>query len=171
MLSMRSFGLILTGLFFGLAGCSNYHLGTGAQPKFSRLYIAPVASETLIPQAQAIVATQVREAFLKDGRVTLADSPGNADAVLKITLSSYHRNASVALTTDTALARRFDVTLAAKATLTLSAQAEPAFKDRPLVAERGVFTDSGQQQAEYQNVPLLAEILADQAVHAVLDTW
>ncbi len=170
---MKRFGLTLAlgGLLFGLVACAHYRLGTGTQPRFSRLYIAPVNSDALVPQAQALVSIQLREAFLKDGRVTLADSADSADAVLKVTLTNYRREAVVALTSDTSLARRFDVTLTAKATLTLSAGAAPAFADRPLVATRGVFTDSGQQQAEYQNLPLLAEILAGQAVHATLDTW
>ena len=42
---------------------------------------------------------------------------------------------------------------------------------RPLLAKRGVFTDSGLVPAEYQALPLLAEQLATEAAHAVLDTW
>lgn len=154
-----------------LAGCANYHLGSGAAPKFSRLYIAPVTSEVLIPQATALVTTQLREAFIKDGRVALAESPGEADATLRITLTGYQRDVAVSRPDDTKLARRFDVSLRAKATLTLGADPKSAFTDRPLIANRGVFKDSGQQQTEYQTLPLLAEILAQQALHATLDTW
>ena len=168
----RYFGplcLILT--LWGLNGCANYHLGSGAAPKFTHLYIAPVASEVLIPQAQVLITTQLREAFLKDGRVTLAESPDTADAVLRITLSGYQRDLAVSRPDDTKLARRFDLTLRARATLTIGAESKPAFADRPLVASRGVFKDSGQQQSEYQVLPLLAEIMAQQALHAALDTW
>jgi hypothetical protein len=34
-----------------------------------------------------------------------------------------------------------------------------------------VFTDSGLVPSEYQALPLLAELLAGETVHAVLDTW
>lgn len=155
----------------GLAGCAHYHLGTGTAPQFSRLYIAPITSETLIPQAQALITTQLREAFLKDGRVSLAESPEAADAVLRITLTGYQREVAVSRPDDTKLARRFDVTLRAKATLTIGTGQKNAFTDRPLVANRGVFNDSGQQQSEYQALPLLAEKLAQEALHATLDTW
>ena len=157
--------------FIGLSGCAHYQLGTGNGPQFSRLFIAPVASDTLIPQAQALITTQLREVFLKDGRVTLAESPDAADAVLRITLTGYQREVVVSRPDDTKLARRFDVSLRARATLTIGTGAKNAFTDRPLTANRGVFNDSGQQQSEYQALPLLAEKLAQEALHATLDTW
>jgi hypothetical protein len=78
---------------------------------------------------------------------------------------------AVARTEDTGLARRFDLALQAKATLTDKRTNQTWFAQRPLVAKRGVFTDSGLVPAEYQTLPLLAEQLAREAVHAVLDTW
>ncbi|MFI5335573.1 MAG: LPS assembly lipoprotein LptE [Opitutales bacterium] len=163
--------LLLLGLTLGLASCAGYHLGTGTEPKFSRLYIAPVGSEVLVPQAKATVTTQLREAFLKDGRVALADSAGEADAVLVIKLIGYGRDIAVVRPDDTGLARRFDVSLRAKATLTDRRSGKDIFTDRPLAAKRGVFTDSGQLQSEYQTLPLLAEELARQTVQAALDSW
>ena len=154
-----------------LSGCAAYQLGTGSKLKFSTLFIAPVASETMIPQAQVLVTTQLREAFLKDGRVTLVNSAEAAEAVLQVTLSAYDRAVAVSLPTDTGLGRRFDVTLRAQATLTDNRTKQPLFAKRPLSAQRGVFTDSGLIPSEYQALPLLAEQLASEAAHAVLDTW
>ena len=154
-----------------LTACSSYQLGTGTKPKFSTLFIAPVASEAMIPQAQALVTTQLREAFIRDGRVALANSPEAADAVLRVTLTGYDRAVAVSLATDTGLARRFNVDLRAKATLTDSRTKQAWFAQRPLTAQRGVFTDSGLIPSEYQALPLLAEQLAGETVHAVLDTW
>jgi len=154
-----------------LTGCAAYRLGTGAQPKFATLFIAPVTTETLIPQVRELVTTQLREAFIKDGRVTLVDSPAAADAVLRIALTGYDRTVAVARQDDTGLARRFDVSLRAAATLTDQRTQQPFFTKRPLTAKRGVFTDSGLVPAEYEGMPLLAEQLASEAAHAVLDTW
>ncbi|MDB6114655.1 MAG: hypothetical protein JWQ83_116 [Lacunisphaera sp.] len=154
-----------------LAGCASYHLGTGAAPKFATLFIAPVKSEKLIPQAQVLVTTQLREAVLHDGRVTLVDSAEAADAVLQVTLTGYDRAVTVSRQDDTGLARRFDVTLHATATLTDTRTKQIYFAQRPLNAKRGVFTDSGLVPSEYQALPLLAEQLAGEAVHAMLDTW
>jgi len=152
-------------------GCANYKLGTGSTLKFSTLYVAPVTSEALVPQARVLVTTQIREALLRDGRVTLVDSADQADAVLTVSLHSYNRTVAVSRTDDTGLARRFDVTLIARATLTDNRTKQPYFTQRPLEATRGVFTDSGLVPSEYEALPLLAEILGKEAVHAVLDTW
>ncbi|MES1194421.1 MAG: LPS assembly lipoprotein LptE [Opitutus sp.] len=152
-------------------GCASYHLGTGSTPKFATLFVAPVTSEALIPQARVLVATQVREALLRDGRVALVDRPDQADAVLIITLSTYDRKVVVSQETDTGRARRFDVTLTAKLTLTDNRTKQPYFTARPVEAKRGVFTDSGLVPSEYEGMPLLAESLATETVHAVLDTW
>ena len=164
----------ITGWLCGLAllaACANYQLGTGGKFNFSTLFIAPVTSTTLIPQAQALVTTQVREAFIRDGRVALVDSPDAADAVLRITLTGYDRTVAVARSDDTGLARRFDLALQARANLTDNRTKQVYFDQRPLTAKRGVFTDSGLVPSEYQTLPLLAEQLASETVHAVLDVW
>ena len=164
---------VLWALFsvFCLAGCAHYRLGPGAAPKFSSIFIAPVTTGTLIPQARELVTTQLREAFIRDGRVTLVDAPAQADTVLQLTLQGYDKTVAVSRRDDTGLARRFDITLRAQATLTDQRTQQPLFTKRSLNATRGVFVDSGLVPAEYQNLSLLAELLAAETVHAVLDTW
>lgn len=161
----------LVGLALGLASCANYHLGTGAEPRFQTLHVSVVKSDVLLPQAVALVTTQVRETFLKDGRVRLVDSPAEADAELTLTLEDYHREQTVARADDTGLARRYDLVLQARASLTDRRDKKIVFANQPLRVARGAFTDSGQLQSEYQTLPLLAEQLAERALHAVLDTW
>lgn len=163
---------IFAGLCFVLpTSCANYQLGTGVKTKFATLFIAPVSSKVVIPQAQALITTQLREAFIRDGRISLADSADAADAVLTLSLVSYDRSVAVSRANDTGLARRFDVTLQAQATLVDNQNKKTYFAERPLRATRGVFTDSGLVPAEYENMPLLAEQLAKETVHAVLDVW
>jgi hypothetical protein len=64
------------------------------------------------------------------------------------------------------------VTLNAEATLRDNRDNKLFFEKRKIQATRQVFTDNGQQlQAEYQNVPLLAETLAKNVLGATLDVW
>lgn len=154
-----------------VSGCANYHLGTGAEPRFQTLHVTVVKSDVLLPQSVALVTTQVREAFIKDGRVRLVDSAAEADAELTLTLEEYHREQTVARTDDTGLARRYDVVLQARASLLDRRDKKIIFANQPLKVTRGVLTDSGQLQSEYQTLPLLADQLAERALHAVLDTW
>jgi Lipopolysaccharide-assembly len=161
----------VAGLGLMLTACANYRLGTGAKTTFSTLFIAPVECKVLIPQAQVLVTTQLREAFIHDGRVTLVDSADAADAVLRVSLIGYDRTVAVAQTNDTGLGRRFDLALKAHATLTDNHRTQTYFTDRTLTATRGVFIDSGLVPAEYETLPLLAEQLANESLHAVLDVW
>jgi hypothetical protein len=163
-------GCLLTSVFC-FSSCANYRLGTGSSVKFTTLFLAPITAEALIPQAQALVTTQLREAFIRDGRIRLVNSADSADAVLAVTLAGYNRAVAVSRPDDTGLARRFDVTLQARATLTDNRTKQAYFTARALEAKRGVFTDSGLVPSEYQALPLLAEVLASETVHAVLDTW
>lgn len=167
--SFRILGLVC-GLGL-LTACAHYRLGNEAKTHFATLFIAPVTASTAIPQAQALVTTQLREAFIRDGRITLAESAESADAVLQISLSGYDRTVAVARADDTGLGRRFDLALKAQATLTDNRNKQAFFVQRPLSAKRGVFTDNGLVPSEYQVLPLLAEQLASETVHAVLDVW
>lgn len=170
MTSLLRFGLLLLAL--ATAGCSHYRLGTGAPLAFETLYLAPVINQADIPQSVAPLSTELRESFLRDGRVRLVNTPDEADAILTLTLVNYQRGLLTSDPTDTARARKMGITLNALATLTLTDRPTPLFENRPLLAERQLFTDAGRQlQAEYQLIPLLAETLAAQARSAVLDTW
>ena len=154
----------------GLSGCAQYQLGTSANVAFTTLYVEPVASRTLLPQARTIVSTQLREAFARDGRVTLVNSAEAADATLQVTLQDYRRDVASVLENDTGLARKFTLTLEVACTLKNRA-GENLFTDRMVRVQRDAFTDGGQLQSEYQTVPLLAEALSKKVVHAVLDVW
>lgn len=155
----------------GLAACAHYQLGTRTKLTFATLYVAPVENHAMLPQAQAIVATAVREALLRDGRVTLVSSPEAADVTLRVTLTGYNREMTAANPADTGLARKFALHLHATCTLTDNRAHRPLFAGRDVTVTRDAYTDSGQLQAEYQTVPLLADALADRVAHAVLDVW
>ena len=136
------------------------------------IHLTTVINEAKVPQAVAVVTTQIREAFLHDSRVILVNSPEDADATLTIRLVKYSRETQTSDRVDTGLARKFDVTLNAKATLRDNRDNKLIFENRKIDAIRQVFTDAGQQlQAEYQNVPLLAETLAKNVRSATLDVW
>ncbi|MSU69362.1 MAG: hypothetical protein EXS39_00995 [Opitutaceae bacterium] len=168
LISGRCLLLAIIGL---LTGCSHYQLGTGGQLAFTTLYVAPVANRTLLPQAQAIMSAALREEFLQDSRVTLVNSPGDADATLTVTLSDYYRDVATVRPSDNGLARQFALTLGATATLHDNRTGRNLFEDRPVRAVRDAFTDRGQLQSESQSLPLLAGALAGKTAHLVLDGW
>jgi hypothetical protein len=155
---------------FWISGCSHYQLGTGATPTFHTLYVEPVGNKTMLPQAREIVSTRLREAFARDGRVAIVNSPTEADATLTVVIADFHRDIAAAREGDTGLARKFDLTLGVDCTLR-QRDGKVLFENRRINAQRESWTDSGQLQSEYQTVPLLAESLATKVTHAALDVW
>ncbi len=176
---MRQLALFATLLGLGLSvGCAHYQLGTEAKLSFHTLYLAPVGNKAKLPQAVAIVTTQLRQAFIADGRVTLVNSPDQADATLTVTLSDYGREVTSARPDDTGLARKFNLRLTAACTLRDNRADKTLFAQRPVTVEQQIFAtatpqqaDSDQLQAEYQALPQLATKLADKVAHTTLDVW
>ena len=177
---MRS-RVLATALCLCLAGCAHYQLGTTGKLAFSSLYIEPVTNKVVtLPQAQAPVGTQVRQAFAEDGRVELVDSPQEADATLSIVLTDYHREVAAVRENDTGLASKFVVTLGATCTLRDNRSGHLYFEKRVVTVQRGVYADNGvpagpatgnQLQSEYNTIPLLAGALSAKLAHVVLDVW
>jgi Lipopolysaccharide-assembly len=155
----------------GLSGCANYHLGTSGHISFRTLYVAPVVNDSYLPQAVAPISTELREAFLHDSRIILVNSAEEADATLTVRLLKYRRAGKSSNNNDTGLARNFDVSVETEVSLRDNRDNHFIFENRKIDASREVFGDSGQLQAEFQNVPLLAETLAKQIRSATLDTW
>lgn len=164
-------GLVLAVAFGPTVGCSHYRLGPPGTPPARHVFVAPIEAAALAPQARPLVATQVAEALARDGRVRLAARADNAEAVLHIVLVDYSRRLTASLPEDTGLARKFALTLAADVTLIDPLTGLPLVATQRIAAVREAFTDSGQQLAEYQTMPLLAEALAREIVHRLLDTW
>ncbi len=156
-------------LFSG--GCAHYQLGTGSAPAFRTLHLEPVANQTLLPQSQPILSTRLREAFLRDARITLVNSAAGADATLTVVISDYRREIATVREGDTGLARKFNVTLGTTCTLRDNRTGKALWEKRLINATREVFTDSGQLQSEYQALPLLAEALSARVLQAALDAW
>ena len=167
---LKARAIFFLSVIVGLAGCANYQLGTATKAAFSTLYVEPVESQTALPQGRALVSTQVREAFARDGRVALVNSPDEADAILSVSLVSYDRDVASVRENDTGLARKFTLTLDASCTLRTRV-GDVLFDDRIVRVRRDAFSDGGQLQSEFQTLPLLAQALADKVRHAVLDVW
>jgi len=164
------------------SGCANYRLATGADPSFATLYIEAAKNKTTLAQSQALVSTLVREAFVRDGRVTVVDSPAEADATLEVTLVNYRRENAANREDDVGLARKFTLHLRASCRLLDNRTGRMLFDGRIIEVQRESFTDNGlgsvpfgvsndQLQSEYNTLPLLASSLADKVTHAVLDVW
>lgn len=176
----RLFSALFSGyILFFTAACSHYRLGTGVERDFESIFIAPVQTNAAYPQATAVLSTQIREAFIRDGRIRIVNTPGEADAMLTVKLNGLRRAKLTSLATDSGLARKMGLSLDATATLQEPTGKKTWFANRAVIVERQLFTDNGsadlqpiqQTQAEYALLPQLAEPFAKELLSSVLDTW
>jgi len=177
----RVWTLLLLSAFL-VQGCASYRLGTGAEPSFATLFIVPAKNKTKLSQSQALVSTMIREAFIRDGRVTVVDSPDEADATLEVTLVNYRRDNASNREDDVGLARKFTLYLRASCRLRDNRTGRMLLDGKLVEVQRESFTDNGlgsvpfgtsndQLQSEYNTMPLLASSLSEKLTHTVLDVW
>jgi hypothetical protein len=167
---------------FACQGCAHYKLGTGATPSFTTLYIEPSSNKTTLAQTQVQLSAMIREAFIRDGRVEVVNSPADADATLTVSLVTYKRDNAANREDDTGLARKFTLKLTALCSLRDNKTGTMLFKDREIDVQREAFVDNGlgsvpfgtsnnQLQSESNTFPFLSDQIASQLVHTVLDVW
>ena len=164
--SLTLLGLI-SGCFF--LGCAHYQAGDGSSTPFSSIQIDPVKNLSLAPQANQVVNHDLREVFIKNGKLVV-DSSGT-EAVLKVTLTDYSRQTIATNSQDTGLARKYALSLSASCDLINPSTEQNYFKERQVTATVDIFLDSGQTNAETNAIPLLSKKLAQAIANEVLHAW
>ena len=172
-------------VFFTLAligGCNSYKLGNPVALPFESIYIKPVSNDSFAPQAQTLLSTQIRDAFIRDGRTKIVTSREAADAVLITNLNEYNRRAAARQSVDTNAAASFRLVIAAEISLFNQNKGDYYFQERiikesssayvnNLYATPAVAQTQDFLQMEYQAMPRLTQDLARRIADEVLGTW
>jgi hypothetical protein len=164
------------------SGCNSYQLGNPVELPFESIYIKPVTNDSFAPQAQAILSSQIRDAFIHDGRTKLVTSSEAADAVLVVNLTEYNRRAAGRQSLDTTMAANFRLTLYAEVSLFNQIKGDYYFQERMIQRSSNAYVedlyatpgDSQTQdflQSEYQAMPRLTRDLARRIADEVLSPW
>ena len=168
-------------LFF-ISGCNSYQLGNPVELPFESIYIKPVTNDSFAPQAQAMLSTQIRDAFIRDGRIKLVTSKEAADAVLLIHLTEYNRLPAARQSADTTAAASFSLLLAAEVSLFNQSKGDYYFRERIIRESSSAYANNYNTalttvqtqdflQMEYQAMPRLTYDLARGIADEVLSTW
>ena len=173
--------LVFTTLVF-ISGCNSYQLGNPVELPFESIYIRPVTNDSFAPQAQAILSTQIRDAFIRDGRTKLVTSREAADAVLLVHLTEYNRLPAASQSDDTTAAASYNLVLSAEVSLFDQSKGDYYFQERIIRESSSAYsnnyyaTPANAQtqdflQMEYQAMPRLTYDLARGIADEVLSTW
>ena len=165
-----------------ICGCNSYQLGNPAELPFESIYIKPVSNDSFAPQAQALLSTQIRDAFIRDRRIKLVTSREAADAVLAVNLTEYKRYAAARQSEDTITAASFRLVLAAEVSLFNQNKGDYYFHERIINESSSAYVDNPYAtpavaqtqdflQMEYQAMPRLTHDLSRRIADEVLNTW
>ena len=165
-----------------ISGCNSYQLGNPVELPFESIYIKPVSNDSFAPQAQAMLSTQIRDAFIRDGRTKLVTSREAADAVLLINLIEYNRRAAARQSDDTTTAASFSLVLTAEVSLFNQNKGDYYFQERIINESSSAYVDNPYAtsevaqtqnflQMEYQAMPRLTYDLSRLIADEVLNTW
>ena len=165
-----------------MSGCKSYQFGNPVGLPFESIYIKPVANDSFAPQAQALLSTQIRDAFIRDGRAKLVTSRKAADAVLIVNLTEYNRRAAARQSVDTAVAASFSLVLAVEVSLFNQNKKEYYFQERIIQESSNAYVDDPYAtpgtiqtqdflQTEYQAMPSITRDLARRIADEVLYPW
>ncbi len=168
-----------------LAGCGTYKAGSG-RPLADSVYIGPAVNESFLPQIDVVVTERLRDAFMGDSGVRLADRD-SADAILNVTISEFSRegrahglpveetgpDGNLTLQEDTGMARAFDLFLRAHVQLVDSVSGRVLLEDEFMATTQSIPTPYYRGSAEEERLllPVLARDLARQIRIAIESRW
>jgi hypothetical protein len=164
-----------------LSGCASYKLGSHAELPFKSIYVRPATNESFAPQAQALVSAQIRQAFIRDGRVKIVSDESTADAILEVAITDYETRSRARQRNDTVTASTYRLELTAKISLFNANAGDFYFQDREIVENSGIYADNPYAtttretqsyiRAEYNAMTRLARGVARQVADEVLSPW
>ena len=164
--------IIISALFVGgffLFGCAHYQAGDGSTVPFSSIQINPVDNQSLAPQINEVLNHDLRQAFVRSGKVSVENL--DAESQLSVTITNFGRETVATNSQDTGLARKYTLSLVASCDLTSANVEAPYFLERRVSASIDVFLNSGQTRAETHGIPLLSKKLAEAITNEVLQVW
>lgn len=152
-----------------LSGCAHYQLGTGNNPGYRTIALAPIDNRSFAPQIHAVLTDAVFQQFARGGGVKVEQESEKPEVILHITVTDFNKYIGATAATDTGRARSLAMTLKATARLT-DASGKELYAQEFSVSQE-FYADSGMSRAESQGLPQLADLLAQKIYRAVVSKW
>jgi len=167
-MNWKPFTLFVAALLL-LAGCTGYQLG-GTLPSAIQTVSLTVVNRTGEPSIEVGVMHALRAEIQQDGRLTIVE-PGEADAVLSVTLRDYRLKAVAFDRVRGTLAREYRATINAAAVLYEEENNTVIAESSGLIGEAEFPFDSDLTTAKMGALPGAAADLARKIVSTTLTAW
>ena len=161
--------LPLLSLFLILTGCAGYQVGSTLPENVQSVSLS-VINQTDEPSIEVAVMKALRAEVQMDGSLQLA-SPGEADAVLKVTLNGFKLNALAFDRRRGSLAREYRMVIRASSVLYFTDSGEVVLENPELLGESEFPYAADLTTAKLGTLPDASADLARKVVSLVTTAW
>lgn len=169
-LRSRCLGIAMIAVALLGPGCAGYRLGSMLPPDIKSVAVPTFVNRTTEPLAEVEATRAVIQEFQKDGSLKVMPE-GQADAVLRVTLTDYDL-APVSFRSDKrTAAREYRVTMLASVELVRCSD-QAVVARHPRAKGEAVFELAGDlSSAKLRSLPEASEDLAHNIVEKVVEAW
>ncbi|MBC8207345.1 MAG: hypothetical protein ISR85_04410 [Kiritimatiellales bacterium] len=161
--------LPLLSLFLILTGCAGYQVGSTLPENVQSVSLS-IVNQTDEPSIEVAVMKALRAEVQMDGRLQLA-SPGEADAVLKVTLNGFNLDALAFDRRHGTLAREYRMVIRASSVLYYTDSSEVVLESPELLGESEFPYAADLTTAKLGTLPEASADLARKVVSLVTTAW
>ncbi|CAI9086260.1 hypothetical protein A7K73_06290 [Candidatus Methylacidiphilum fumarolicum] len=171
-----TFWLWIVCFFFciGLVGCSGgYRLGSIGGPAIQgikTIYVPTVKNKTVIPGLQSMVTNEIIRAIDNDGTMQTSRNV-DADAELDVTIVDFNRVILRPEILDPFTTAEYKLIITASVTLINRKLGRATIKGAQVSGSSYYFTQTNMPEAQRQDLPLVAEDLANRIVNLLTEGW
>ncbi|ACD83630.1 LptE family protein [Candidatus Methylacidiphilum infernorum] len=168
--------LLLFFLYFALwmEGCSgSYRLGSIGGPSIQgvkTIYVPTVKNKTVIPGLQSMVTNEIIRAIDNDGTLQTSRNV-DADAELDVTITEFNRIILRPEILDPFTTAEYRLVLTASVTLINRKLGKATINGAHVSGSSYYFTQTNMPEAQRQDLPLVAEDLANRIVNLLTEGW
>ena len=165
--------LVLTLVF---SSCSHYSVVPINETPFESVYVHTISNQDFAPNVHTLFQNQIRQTILKDGRLTLAKNPQEANTQLYITIEDYRRNVNTRSSVDAGRYNSLNLGLAIFVSLYDNKTNTFFLNNVSLDSHEFMFFDPLEtsvthREMEYQILPKITRDLSENILELILSNW
>lgn len=157
---------------FPLTGCIGYRLGSMLPPNIKTVYVPTFVNNTTEPQIEGRATDATMIEIQRDGSLKIVTNEDEADAILKVTLTSYRIEPLTFDESDPLTANEYRAVLSASI-LMIDRKTGAVIVENPKVEGKATFIIAGDMSSS--KLRALPELTKDLAVYGIVEkiveTW
>lgn len=154
-----------------LTGCVGYRLGSMLPADIKTVYVPTFLNKTDEPFIETETTSAVIDELQRDGSLNVVATDGEADAILKVSITAFKLSALAFDQTRKTSASEYRLTLTASVVM-MRRTTNEVIMENPRVQGESTFVVSGDlTSSKRRGLPTAAEDLAHDIVEAVVESW